>query len=71
MLYIEFNGKSYELERNQLNLTARMKDSFIKETLANYFKVEPKTLDRYEVEHGDAGELRLQKICCKRSGHTC
>lgn len=71
MLYIEFDGKSYQLERNELNLTARMKDSFIKETLANYFKVEPKRLDRYEVQHGDAGELRLQKACCQRSGHTC
>ena len=71
MLYIELDGKNYQIKRNQLNLTARMKESFIKETLEQYFKLEPNRLDRYRVKHGDEGEIVVEKSGSHSCCHAC
>ena len=55
MVHIRFEGRSYDVSENQLNLAAEMNDTQIKERLAQHFDVHINRLRDYVIDRRPSG----------------
>jgi hypothetical protein len=60
MVHIRFEGKSFGLPENQLNLHVGMSDSKVKEHLARYFDINVERLRHYVVDRRPSGDLVIR-----------
>jgi hypothetical protein len=57
MVHIRFQGRSYDIKEAQLNLTASMNDTTIKERLAQHFDVRLDNFESYVIDRRPSGDL--------------
>ena len=60
MVHIRFEGRSYDLAENQLEVTATMNDTAIKERLAQHFDVARDRFQPYVVDRRPSGDLIIR-----------
>jgi len=60
MVHVRFEGRSYDLPENQLNIEPQMNDSQIKERLAQHFDVAQHRLGSYVVDRPSSGDLIIR-----------
>ncbi|MGA9378649.1 MAG: hypothetical protein WBV73_07750 [Phormidium sp.] len=60
MVHIRFEGRSYDLTERQLNVTAGMNDTAIKERLAQHFDVGRDRLQYYVIDRRPSGDLIIR-----------
>lgn len=56
MVHVRFEGRSYDVTENQLNLTAAMSDTQVKERLARHFDVHVNRFSDYVVDRRSSGD---------------
>jgi hypothetical protein len=56
MVHVRFEGRSYDVTENQLNLTTRMSDTQVKERLAQHFDVQIHRFSGYVVDRRPSGD---------------
>ena len=57
MVHIRFEGRSYDLRPEQIQLGNNMTDRDIKQQLARYFDVAPNRFNQYVVDRTENGDL--------------
>ncbi|MBD2742294.1 hypothetical protein [Coleofasciculus sp. FACHB-1120] len=57
MVHIRFEGRSYDIEENQLGVTDGMNDKSVKERLAQHFDVRSERFQSYVVDRRPSGDL--------------
>lgn len=57
MVHIRFEGRSYDIEEQQLNISTAMNDEKIRERLAQYFDVHFNRFSDYVVDRPSSGDL--------------
>ncbi|MBI4851392.1 MAG: hypothetical protein HY819_06330 [Acidobacteria bacterium] len=57
MFHIRFEGRSYDLRPEQVNLRPNMGDKEIKQALAHHFDVAPNRFNNYVVDRTENGDL--------------
>ncbi len=60
MVHIRFEGRSYDVNENQLEITNQMTDSAIKKRVAKYLEVNFDRLNLYVVDHRPSGDLIIR-----------
>ncbi|MEB3280230.1 MAG: hypothetical protein VKK42_15050 [Lyngbya sp.] len=60
MVHIRFEGRSYDINENQLGITNQMNDNGIKERVAKYLEVNFDQLNLYVVDHRPSGDLIIR-----------
>ena len=60
MIYVRFEGRSYDFSEQQLELTPGMSDAEIRERLARHFEVGRERLSDYIVDRGPNGDLVIR-----------
>ncbi|HEY9705872.1 MAG TPA: hypothetical protein V6C58_25780 [Allocoleopsis sp.] len=60
MVHIRLNGRSYDINEGQLNLTANMNDNTIKERVSKYFDVGVTQLESYVIDRRPSGDLIIR-----------
>lgn len=60
MLHIRYEGNSYDLELNDLDLGDLSSDQQIKQAVATYFDTPPTKLDNFVVDRTEDGEITLR-----------
>lgn len=60
MVHIRFEGRSYDIPENQLGVEAGMKDTVVKERIAQYFDVGRDRLTAYVVDRRPSGDLIIR-----------
>lgn len=57
MVHIRFEGRSYDINEQQLGVAAGMNDAAIKERLAQHFDVARDRFDSYVLDRRPSGDL--------------
>jgi hypothetical protein len=57
MVHVRFEGRSYDIKESQLNLSASMNDTAIKERLAQHFDVRLDNFEYYIIDRRPSGDL--------------
>lgn len=60
MIHIRFEGRSYDFNENQLQVSARMNDTAIKERIADHFEVQSSRLKSYIIDRRPSGDLIIR-----------
>ena len=60
MVHIRFQGRSYQLEAAQLDISALSSDQEIRQALAQYFEVSAGKLSAYVIERHDNGNMTVR-----------
>ena len=60
MLHLRFEGRSYDLNENQLNIKTDMNDSQIKDRLAGYLDVRANRLENYVIDRPNTGNIIIR-----------
>ncbi|HLO85433.1 MAG TPA: hypothetical protein VK203_10575 [Nostocaceae cyanobacterium] len=60
MVHIRFEGRSYDLNENQIGITTRMNDTTIKERLAQHFDVNLNRFTSYVIDRRPNGDLIIR-----------
>ena len=60
MVHVRFEGRSYDLSENQLNIRPNMNDGQIKERLAQHFDVSSDRLGTYVIDRPTSGDLIIR-----------
>ncbi|WP_413163524.1 hypothetical protein ACL6C3_29310 [Capilliphycus salinus ALCB114379] len=60
MVHIRFEGRSYDVNENQLEITNQMTDNAIKQRVAKYLEVKFDRLNLYVVDHRPSGDLIIR-----------
>ena len=60
MVHIRFEGRSYDIPENQLGVKVGMRDSVVKERIANYFDVGRDRLTDYVIDRRTSGDLIIR-----------
>lgn len=60
MVHIRFEGRSYDIPENQLGVEVGMRDSVVKERIANYFDVGRDRLTDYVIDWRPSGDLIIR-----------
>ncbi|MEQ8996499.1 MAG: hypothetical protein RID53_08345 [Coleofasciculus sp. B1-GNL1-01] len=60
MVHIRFEGRSYDIPENQLGVKVGMRDSVVKERIANYFDVGRDRLTDYVIDRRPSGDLIIR-----------
>jgi hypothetical protein len=60
MVHIRFDGRSYDLNENQIGVTAGMNDTAIKERLAQHFDVHLNRFTSYVIDRRPSGDLIIR-----------
>nr|WP_229425741.1 hypothetical protein [Lusitaniella coriacea] len=56
MVHVRFEGRSYDVTENQLNLTAGLSDAQLKERLAQHFDISVNRFCHYVVDKRPSGD---------------
>lgn len=57
MVYIRFEGRSYDMTERHLNITSGMSDASVKEHLAQHFDVHLNRFESYVIDRRPGGDL--------------
>jgi hypothetical protein len=60
MVHIRFEGRSYDIPENQLGIQIGMRDSVVKERIAQYFDVGRDRLTDYVIDRRPSGDLIIR-----------
>lgn len=60
MVHIRFQGRSYQLEAAQLDISALSSDQEIRQALAQYFEVPVAKLAAYVIERHENGNMTVR-----------
>ena len=60
MVHVRFEGRSYDIAETQLDVTAGMNDSAIKERLAQHFDIGGDRFQSYVVDRRPSGDLIIR-----------
>jgi hypothetical protein len=60
MVHVRFEGRSYDVAETQLNVTAGMNDTTVKERLAQHLDVGCDRLKSYVVDRRPSGDLIIR-----------
>lgn len=60
MVHIRFEGRSYDISENQLDIQVGMRDSVVKERIAQYFDVGRARLTAYVIDRRPSGDLIIR-----------
>ncbi|MEQ8468742.1 hypothetical protein [Coleofasciculus sp. E2-BRE-01] len=60
MVHIRFEGRSYDIPERQLGIQVGMKDSVVKERIAQYFEVGRDRLTDYVIDRRPSGDLIIR-----------
>ncbi|EDX76396.1 hypothetical protein MC7420_4652 [Coleofasciculus chthonoplastes PCC 7420] len=60
MVHIRFEGRSYDIPENQLGIQVGMRDSVVKERIAQYFEVGRDRLTDYVIDRRPSGDLIIR-----------
>ena len=60
MVHIRFQGRSYQLEAAQLDISALSSDQEIRQALAQYFEVSAGKLSAYVIERHENGNMTVR-----------
>lgn len=60
MVHIRFEGRSYDANENQLEITNEMNENGIKERVAKYLEVNCDRLSLYVVDRRPSGDLIIR-----------
>lgn len=60
MLHIRFEGRSYDLRPEQLQVRANMSDKEIKQHLARHFDIAVNRLSEYIIDRTENGDLIIR-----------
>ncbi len=59
-VHVRYDGKSYDLPFEDLDVTARASDDDVREALARHFDVSPKTFRSFVVERHRTGNVTVR-----------
>jgi len=57
VVHVRFEGRSLDLDENQLGLRANMNDDAVKARVAGHLDVSPKRLQSYVIDRRPSGDL--------------
>ena len=57
MVHVRFQGRSYDINKNQIGLDSNMSDVAIKEKLAQHFDVNLTSFESYVIDRRPSGDL--------------
>lgn len=60
MVHIRFEGRSYDIREDQLQIASAMNDNQIKEKVAQHFDVGITSLSNYVVDRPSSGDLIIR-----------
>ena len=60
MVHIRFDGRSYDLKEQELNIASGMNDNQIKEKLAQHFDVSTISFSDYVIDRPSSGDLIIR-----------
>ncbi|GAB4535166.1 MAG: hypothetical protein Tsb0014_21920 [Pleurocapsa sp.] len=60
MVHIRFEGRSYDIEEDRLQIASAMNDNQIKEKVAQHFDVRIASLSNYVVDRPSSGDLIIR-----------
>ena len=60
MVHIRFEGRSYDIKEDRVNIASGMSDSQIKERLAQHFDVGISSFTNYVVDRPSSGDLIIR-----------
>jgi hypothetical protein len=60
MIHIRFEGRSYDVTKTQLGVTANMNDTLVKEQVARHLDVNQSHLQPYFVDRRPNGDLIIR-----------
>ncbi|MGB3402652.1 MAG: hypothetical protein WBA77_08165 [Microcoleaceae cyanobacterium] len=60
MVHIRFEGRSYDIDENQLGITTQMNDNTVKQRVANFLEVRQNRLQMYIIDRPQSGDLIIR-----------
>lgn len=60
MVHIRFEGRSYDLNEQQLNIQPNMNDRAVKARIAQHLEVNPQRLRSYVIDRRPSGDLIIR-----------
>ncbi len=60
MVHIRFEGRSYDVSEEHIQVSAQMDDTAIKHQIADHFEVKPERLTYYVVDRRPSGDLIIR-----------
>ncbi|MGF1490817.1 MAG: hypothetical protein ACFBSE_27320 [Prochloraceae cyanobacterium] len=60
MLHLRFEGRSYDLNESQLNISTDTNDAQIKQRLAQYLDLRADRLDNYVIDRPKTGNIIIR-----------
>ena len=60
MVHVRFEGRSYDIAENQLDVTTGMNDAVIKERLVKHFDVTRDRFQDYVIDRRPSGDLIIR-----------
>lgn len=60
MIHVRFEGRSFDVNDRQVNVTGDMNDRIIKERLARHLEVESEKLNTYVVDRRPSGDFIIR-----------
>jgi len=60
MLHLRFEGRSYDLNESQLNISTDTNDAQIKQRLAHYLDLRADRLDNYVIDRPKTGNIIIR-----------
>ncbi len=60
MVHIRFEGRSYDVEENQLEINASMSDRTLKDRIARHLEISTNRLNSYVIDRRPSGDIILR-----------